>query len=60
MKLLLRLRRDIFRNRKDEFKSDLINKFKQEILPKFEDNQLKVIIDRKIEIKWNENAEHLV
>ena len=34
--LLFWLRKDIFRNRKDEFKSDLINKFKQEIFTKFD------------------------
>jgi len=46
----------LFRNRSDAFKTDLIQKFKQEILPNFAENKLKVIIDRKIDINWDDNA----
>ena len=50
----------IFRNRSDAFKADLIQKFKQNLLPLFAENKFKVIIDRKIEINWESDAEKLV
>lgn len=48
------------RNRKDEFKADLIKKFKENILPLFEEKKLNPIIDQKVEINWESNPEEMV
>lgn len=50
----------LIRNRSDAFKADLIQKFKEFLLPRFAENKFRVIVDRKIEINWESDAEKLV
>lgn len=46
------------RSRSDAYKSELISNFKKDILPHFSTNKLKLIIDHKHVIDWQDEQAH--
>ncbi len=43
-----------------DFKSKLIDEFSKEILPGFMEDKFQVIVDKKLNITWNEEGEQIV
>jgi len=44
----------LFRNRSDDFKAKLIERFSSKVLPHFESGKLKVYVDKVYKVDWSD------